>query len=642
MTKVAPGGTWASPISFESLVAGAISPSDLRAEAGRLYWLESRPAEGGRNVAMTWDGGESRQRVGAPFNVRTRVHEYGGAAYAVADETLYFANFTDQRLYAQAGEGEPQALTAEGYRYADMAARPGGGLVAVREDHTGAGEPKNAIVALTGQAGDSGQVLFGESDFVAYPRVSPDGRRIAWIAWDHPNMPWDTTRLYTAELTGAGLTDVQVVAGGHDESVIEPQWSDDGVLHFLSDRTGFWNLYRLAGGAAQAILAKAAEFGGPLWNLGQANYALMGGGRAVAAYGEGGVDRMVVIEPDGAVRPIPLPFAAFGQIRRLDERRIAMLAGSADQTAAVATVDIETGEVQLVRRPSTVSVDAGCISIAQPVTFESGGARGGGRTAHALYYPPRNDAYRLPDGAPPPLIVQAHGGPTSQASATFSLAVQFWTSRGFALVDVDYGGSTGYGRAYRQALNGQWGVVDVEDVIAAARHLVDTGRADPKRVAIHGGSAGGFTVLAALAQSDVFAAGGDFYGVSDLEALAKDTHKFESRYLDTLVGPYPEAKAVYEARSPIHHLEGFTAPLIIFQGSVDPVVPPNQARMILEALRARRVPVAYLEFEGEAHGFRRAETIIAARQAELYFYGKVMGFTPADDLPETPIENLGG
>jgi dipeptidyl aminopeptidase/acylaminoacyl peptidase len=636
MTKVAPGGTWASPISFESLVAGAIGPSDLRADGGRLYWLESRPAEGGRNVAMSWDGGEARPLIGAPFNVRTRVHEYGGAAWTVVDRTAYFANFADQRLHAKAGDGEPQALTGQGYRYADMAARPGGGLVAVREDHTGEGEPKNAVVALSGRAGDDGTVLFEASDFVAYPRVSLDGRRIAWIAWDHPNMPWDTTRLYAASLTEAGLADVAVVAGGHEESVLEPQWSDDGVLHFISDRSGFWNLYRLRDGVAEAVLPKAAEFAGPLWGLGQANYALMDGGRIAAAYSEGGADRLSVIEADGAVRTLPLPFAAIGQIRRLDGRRIAVLAGSADQTASVATIDLESGAVRIVRRPSSVSVDPGCISIAEPIRFESAG----GRTAHALYYPPKNDAYALPDGAPPPLIVQAHGGPTSQASATFSLAVQFWTSRGFALVDVDYGGSSGYGRAYRQALNGQWGIVDVEDVIAAARHLVATGRADPARIAIHGGSAGGFTVLAALAQSDVFAAGGDFYGVSDLEALAKDTHKFESRYLDTLVGPYPEAKAVYEARSPIHHLEGFTAPLIIFQGSVDPVVPPNQARMILEALRARRVPVAYLEFEGESHGFRKAETIIAARQAELYFYGKVMGFTPADDLPPTPIENL--
>jgi dipeptidyl aminopeptidase/acylaminoacyl peptidase len=633
---VAPGGTWASPISFQSLVEGAVNPLDLRVHDGRLYWLESRPSDGGRIVAMTLEGGEAKALTAAPWYVRTRVHEYGGAPYAVANGVLYFSNFSDQRLHALTQDGEPEPLTPEGFRYADAAALPGGGLVAVREDHTDPADVRNAVVRLTGVAGDGGQVLFEGSDFVAYPRPSPDGARLAFIAWDHPHMPWDTTSLWVADLQDGGLANLRCVAGGNEESVLDPKWAADGTLWFISDRSGFWNLYRWDGETVSAVLAKEAEFAGPLWVFGQSNYALMPDGRVLAAYSGEGRDELVLIEKDGRSRHIPVPFVACGALHPLDERRVAMLAAFSGQGPAIITVDVDSGETLLVRRPSAAQVDPAEVSAAQAISFPSAS----GRTAHALYYPPANGAFELPPDQPPPLIVQAHGGPTSQASAGFSLSNQFWTSRGFALVDVDYGGSSGYGRAYRQALNGQWGVVDVEDVIAAAEYLVRTGRADPSRIAIHGGSAGGFTVLAALAGSEVFQAGGDFYGVSDLEALARDTHKFESRYLDTLIGPYPQQKALYEARSPISHLDRFRTPLIIFQGSDDPVVPRSQAIMILEALRARRTPVAYLEFAGESHGFRKSETIIASKQAELYFYGRVLGFTPADELPEVEIENL--
>jgi dipeptidyl aminopeptidase/acylaminoacyl peptidase len=634
----APYGTWASPVSAGSLAEGAVGVSDLRAVDGRLYWLENRPDERGRMVAMTGDAAAARQLTPEGFNVRTRVHEYGGAAYAVVGETLYFSNFADQRLYAQPFGAAPAPLTPAGYRYADCVADGAGGLIGVREDHTGSGEPRNAVVALSGRAGDAGRVLFGDSDFVAYPRVSPDGRRLAWMAWDHPDMPWDDTRLYVADLGPDGLANVEVVAGGSGgEAVMEPRWGADGALYFISDRTGFWNLYVRRGEAAWPILPMEAEFAGPLWILGQSNYALMDGGRTAARYAGVGGDRLVVIGPaQGDIREIALPFTAIGALHALDGRTLALAGASGVQTSAVATVDIETGAVSMVRRPSPVALAPRHIAEAQAITFPGTD----GREVHALYYPPTNGDFTAPAGEAPPLIVQVHGGPTGQASAAFSLANQYWTSRGFAVVDVDYGGSAGYGRAYRQRLNGRWGVVDVEDVIAAARHLADLGRVDPQRVAIHGGSAGGFTVLAALSQSGVFKAGASFYGVADLEALARDTHKFESRYLDNLVGPYPEAKAVYEARSPLNHLDGFSAPLIIFQGADDPVVPPNQAHMIRDALRRRRLPVAYMEFAGEAHGFRRAETLIASKEAELYFLGRVFGFTPADRLAEVAIENL--
>ena len=642
MAQVRPYGAWASPITTASLAEGAIGLADLRVAGRQVYWLETRPAEGGRLVIMTLDGGPARgwiarQLTPERFNVRTRVHEYGGAPYVVSPGGIWFSHFPDQKLYWQAGgEGQPEAVTPDGYRYADAIALPGGGLVAVREDHTDPANVRNAIVRLSGTAG-AGQVLYGESDFVAYPRLSPDGKRLAWIAWDFPAMPWDQTRLYVADLGDVALAEVTQVAGGDGISVIEPQWGADGTLTWLSDESGFWNLYDNRDGAPRPILPRRAEFGGPLWQLGQSNYALLDDGRIVAAAREAGGETLLVIDPiASAARPIALPFLALNSIQKLDEYRIAAIAHSAAETAAVVIVDLMTGEFEAVRRPSPASVPAACISPVEAISFPSAN----GRTAHALYYPPTNAGFAAPAGEKPPLIVQAHGGPTGAASGAFSLSNQFWTSRGFALVDVDYGGSSGYGRAYRQLLSGQWGIVDVEDVIAAARHLAEAGRVDPRRVAIHGGSAGGFTVLAALSQSDVFSAGGDFFGVADLAALARDTHKFESRYLDGLIGPWPQAKAVYDARSPIHHLDGFSAPLIILQGAEDPIVPPNQAHMIRDALRTKGTPVAYLEFAGEGHGFRRAENIIRAKEAELYFYGRVFDFDPADQLEPVEIDNL--
>ncbi|MHB8529295.1 MAG: S9 family peptidase [Caulobacteraceae bacterium] len=628
-------GTWASPISAASLARGAIALCDLSAVDGVPYWLESRPEEGGRQVLMSLEAGVPRQLTPEGFNVRTRVHEYGGAPYVVAGESVWFANFADQRLYVQEAARPPVPVTPGGFRWADLVSCRDGGLIGVREDHTDPAKIDNAVVALSGRPGDPGAVLFGASDFVAYPRPRGDGRRLAWMAWDHPNMPWDDTALYLADLGPGGLSNIERIAGGAGESVMEPQWGAEGALFFISDRGGFWNLYRRRGGETVRILPREAEFAGPLWQLGQANYALMDDGRILARLAEAGRHRLVVIDAAGGVKDLPLPFTQLGAVQRLDGTRAALIAASPEETAAVITVDIETGANTVISRPAAAGIDPRHISRAEAIDFPSGG-----RVAHGLYYPPANGDFAADPAERPPLIVQVHGGPTGQASGALSLANQFWTSRGFALVDVDYGGSSGYGRAYRQRLNGAWGVVDVEDVIAAATHLVRSGLADPTRIAIHGGSAGGFTVLAALCQSEVFKAGASFYGVADLAALARDTHKFESRYLDGLIGPYPAAKAIYAARSPLNRLDGFRAPLIVFQGAEDPIVPPSQAHMILSALRARGLTVAYLEFAGESHGFRRAETLIACKEAELYFLGRVFGFTPADSLPAIPIENL--
>ncbi|WP_199902666.1 prolyl oligopeptidase family serine peptidase [Azospirillum sp. B4] len=649
-TKTAPYGTWASPITAARLAGSEIRLGDLVVDGGVPYWLESRPAEKGRYAVVTPDGaGGIRELTGPEVNARTRVHEYGGGALLVSGGRMYFSNFSDQRLYtAPVAGGAAAALTPPGYRYADCVAGAPGHLYCVREDHSAPGEAKNAIVSLAvdqpqtaDQPGDAGTVLFGDSDFVAYPRPSPDGRHLAWIAWSHPNMPWDTTTLYVATVTAGGLTDVTVVAGGHDESVMEPRWDADGTLYFLSDRSDWWNLYAWSKGMVRPVTRKAAEFGGPLWNLGQSNYALTGDGHAMARYGSAGVDTLAVVDlKTGAVRDLSLPFVAYGGVTLAGTQAV-MMAYAADQTPAVISVDLATGAHTVLRRPAPESLDAGLVSRAKPIEFPTAaGPDGQARTAHAFYYAPTNPGFRAPAGEKPPLLVKVHGGPTSASKPALDLNIQYWTSRGFAVVDVNYGGSTGYGRAYRNRLRGNWGVTDVQDATAVVAYLDQAGLADANRAAIRGGSAGGYTTLAALAFTPVFKAGANYYGVSDMESLAKDTHKFESRYLDSLVAPYPAGKAVYDARSPLHHLDGFSAPLITFQGAEDAVVPPAQSRSIVAALKAKGVPVAYIEFEGEQHGFRKADSIIRAQEAELYFYGRIFGFTPADTLPAVAIDNL--
>jgi dipeptidyl aminopeptidase/acylaminoacyl peptidase len=635
----APYGGWSSPITAESLTANKTDLSELRAVDGRLFWTESDPSQGGRLTLMTEDGrGGVRALTPASMNVRTRVHEYGGAPYIVVGNRIFFSNFKDQKLYVMDIGGEPRAVTPPGYRYADCTPLAGGvGLICVRQDHTDPANVKNALVLISGVEADPGRVLFEGTDFVAYPRVSPDGRRLAFISWNHPNMPWDTTSLHVGDLVGSRLSNVQVIAGGHDESVMEPRWAPAGGLYFVSDRTNFWNLYLLENKSAVPLAPRKAEFAGPLWQLGQANYAVMDNNRLLTRYSEGSRDHLVLGEPArGVAKALPLPFTGLRSIQRVDADHAAMIATSPDVLPAIIVVDVRTGEYRVVRSAGETGLPADMISHAEQIAFPTAG----GRTAYANYYAPRNLGYRAPYGARPPLLVLVHGGPTSQASSAFSPTIQFWTTRGFAVADVDYGGSSGYGRAYRQSLNGEWGVVDVEDVVAVAKYLGAAGKIDAKHTAIRGGSAGGYTVLGALSTTTVFKAGADYYGVSDMTALARDTHKFESRYLDNLIGPLPAAQAVYDARSPLNHLDGFSAPLIVFQGAEDPIVPPNQSRMIVDALKKRGAPVAYMQFAGEGHGFRRSESIIASLNAELNFYGQVFGFTPADRLPPLKIDNL--
>ncbi len=612
---------------------------------GSLFWLESRPGEGGRNTVVRMDAdGTRRALIPAPLNVRTRVHEYGGGAYWVSEGVVYFSNFSDQRLYRQRRNGPPEPLTAAApMRYADgRRDRERHRLLCVREDHTMTGrEPLNAIVGIPLDGGPRdtvGDVLIAGNDFYAAPRLRADGRQLAWLTWNHPNMPWDGTELWVADLRPDGsLHAPRQAAGGTGVSVCQPEWSPDGRLHFVSDDSGWWNLYCLDGGRAVPLCPMEAEFGGPQWTFGRRLYGFESERRLICAYTQHGFWHLGRVDAARrALERFDLPYTTFDNVH-VHQSGIVCTAGSPTDSPAVVRIDANSRAVTVVRRSADFSMDAGCLSVPSAIDYPAED----GATGHALYYPPRNAEYRGPPSARPPLFVKIHGGPTGACAPDLNLMIQFWTSRGCAVLDVNYGGSTGYGRAYRERLDGQWGIVDVDDCVGAVKALVDRGAADPERVAVTGGSAGGFTALCVLTFRGCCAAGSSYYGVSDLKALVRDTHKFESRYLDRLVGPLPEQADRYDRRSPIHFTDGLACPLILFQGLEDAVVPPNQAENMFNAVRSKGLPVAYIAFEGEQHGFRRAEHIKQVLDNELYFYSKIFGFTPADRVAPIPIENLG-
>jgi dipeptidyl aminopeptidase/acylaminoacyl peptidase len=612
---VLPYGSWPSPVTAASLLEKAVSLGGLQVDGDALYWNEGRPAEAGRQVVVRWEPGtEPVDVVPPPFSARTTVHEYGGGAFCVRDGTIFFSNFDDQRLWRVDPGQPPRPITDEpGARYADADVSPAGDLLAcVRERHLDGGDVINDIVEVPVDGSAPPHAVAEGHDFYAAPRYSPTGR-LVWLAWDHPRMPWDGTELEPGP-----------VAGGPEESVSQPRWSPDGALHWISDRTGWWNLYR----EGEPLQPLEAEFAGPDWTFGQSTYALLPDGLVVATWTAAGTARLGVLGQP----PLDLPFTSFSSLRAYGDR-VAAIAASPTSAPAIVVVDPGTGAVEVVRSSRPDPVDPGYLSTPQAVDFPTTG----GRTAHAQFYRPANRDCEGPPGERPPLVVTSHGGPTAAASTDLNLRTQFWTSRGIAVVDVDYGGSTGYGRDYRRQLDGQWGVVDVDDCLAAARHLAATGAVDPARMAVRGSSASGLTTLLALTRG-LFAAGAILYGVADLAALATDTHKFEARYLDRLVGPWPEAADVYRERSPLFQADRLSAPLIVFQGLDDKVVPPAQADVLVDALRRAGLPFAYLRFEGEGHGFRRSETIRRVVEAELSFYGQVLGFEPADDIEPVEIE----
>ena len=638
-------GTWSSPITPEMVPEAGIRLGEIKTDGHDVYWLEGRPAEGGRSVIVRMGGpnGESGPVDVTPegYNVRNRVHEYGGAAYGVNDGVVYFSNFADQRIYRHKIGEQPNPVTVDpdipaGDRFADGRFTPDGRfLVCVRERHVEGREAINEVVAVQVDGGVQ-TVLASGHDFYSFPRLSPDGTRLAYTAWDHPNMPWDEAELWVAALNPDGASSGAVrVAGGSGESIFQPEWSPDGTLHFVSDRTGWWNLYALEEDTAESVFPGNAESGEPQWVFGQSTYAFLPHGCIALIVGGEASRRLAIIDGNRQAHEIELPYTSIGGLVATGND-VLITAASPAAPAAIVRVDTETGVVEVVRKSSELEIDAGLISRPQSVTFPTGD----GEKAHAYYYPPTNPGFKAPASEMPPVIVLSHGGPTSAASASFSLDIQFWTSRGFAVTDVNYRGSTGYGRAYRDALKGQWGVVDTEDCINAARHLVDKGLADGRRAIIKGGSAGGYTTLCALVFHDYFAAGASYYGVADAETLATDTHKFESRYLDGLIGPYPEARHLYRQRSPIDYVDQLSCPVIIFQGLEDEIVPPSQAEAMVEALKVNGVPYAYLPFPGEQHGFRIAANISRTLEAELYFYGKIFGFEPAGEVGPVAVEGL--
>jgi dipeptidyl aminopeptidase/acylaminoacyl peptidase len=636
---LAPYGTWTSPITSAALTQDAVRLADTAIDGEWLYWLEQRPSEKGRGVVCRIGAIGAMEALTADGqSVNSRVHEYGGGAFAVADGVVYFVDAKSQQLYRQPEGGAAQALTAaDGRRHGDLFVdRTRNRLICVAEQHEAHHEARNFLLAIDLEAPHRESVLAEGHDFYAAPRVSPDGSLLTFCTWNHPDMPWESSQVILAVLNAMGaIASQQHIAGGPSESAIEPRFSPAGGLWFLSDRSGFWNLYRWHGERVVAVLDDAAEYGRPPWVLGGAQFAVLETGQAVAIRDVDGISSLVMIDAiTGASTTLPVPYSDLSQLR-VSQHTATFVAASPLDAPALVRLDMVTGHLSVLHHSTALRLDPDTVSEPEAISYPTTG----GATAHALFYAPSNAGFMGAPGELPPLIVISHGGPTTAARSFLNPLIQYWTSRGFALVDVNYRGSSGFGRAYRQALAGQWGVADVDDCVNAATYLADQSRVDRSRMAIRGGSAGGYTTLCALAFRDVFGAGASYYGIGDLAALARDTHKFESRYLERLVGPYPEAAALYAQRSPLLHVQRFSSPLLLLQGLDDKVVPPSQSSAVYEALRTRGVPVAYLPFEGEQHGFRRAATIERAIEAELYFYGKVFGFLPADHLEPIKIDN---
>ncbi len=640
---VAPYGSWKSPITADLLASTYVALDELRVDGDDVYWNELRPADKGRNVIVRRKPDGTRADITPPgFSARTRVHEYGGGCYIVQNGAVYFSNYTDQRLYRQDPGSDPRPLTPPvDMRYADgIIDHHRNRIICVREDHTlNTPQAVTTMVSLDIEKGGEGKILVSGNDFYSTPRLNHDGSKLAWLTWNHPNMPWDGTELWVANVKPDGSLDKsEKVAGGLEESIYQPEWSPDGTLYFSSDRTGWWNLYRQHNNQVEPLYPMEAEFGLPQWGFGSRTFVFDSSNQIICAYTKDGIWHLASLNPTKkTLRPIETPInqILWGNLAEKNGT-VFLIGGSATEPSSIVKIDLSTKETEILHRSREITVDKEYLSIPSSIEFPTEN----GRTAFAFFYPPKNPEYEALEGERPPLLVVSHGGPTSFSPSTLRYEIQYWTSRGIGVVDVNYGGSTGYGREYRKRLNDNWGIVDVQDCVNATRYLSSRREADSERLGIRGGSAGGYTTLCALAFTGTFKAGASYFGVSDLELLARDTHKFESRYLDKLVGPYPERRDIYHARSPIYHVDGISSALILFQGLEDKVVPPDQSEKIFEAVKAKGLPVAYVAYEWEQHGFRRAENIKRSYEAELYFYSKIFHFNPADQIEPVVIENL--
>ncbi|HQQ05079.1 MAG TPA: S9 family peptidase [Kiritimatiellia bacterium] len=622
-------GSWPSPIKPCDLAGACLGIQSPRIVDGTLFWLESRPAENGRCVVCSASG----DAVPSGFSVRNRVHEYGGGAWTFMKGNLFFCNDSDRSIWRCRPKGPPEIfIRSDGARYADLEPDPTRNrLICIRADGA-----LSAVISAD-VLNRTEKVLFSGADFYSSPRVSPDGKSLAWIEWNHPDMPWDSTVLCRADLDAAGNPGPAVrLAGGEKESVVQPQWSPDGRLYFVSDRTGWWNLYRAGAAGDEPVAPMDAEFAQPLWQFGMSNYAFVSDKYLAAAFTRDGLWALALVDTRTMkMRVCDLPFTSYDHVRA-GNGLVVFLAGSPREPGALVSMNAQSGQWTVVKRTTDIGINPDSLSEPEPVAFPSAG----GRTAYGLFYPPRNESFEGPSGEKPPLIVTVHGGPTAAVSPAFSLKTQFWTTRGIAVLDVNYAGSTGYGRVFREALYGQWGIADVDDCCAGAKYLAGRGLVDPDRMVISGGSAGGFTALSSLAFRSVFSAGIIRYGISDCSAMARDSHKFEAHYLDRLIAPYPARRDVYEARSPLFHAEGISRPVIFFQGLEDRVVPPEQTFAMYEALAARGVPAAYVAFEGEQHGFRKEENILRMVESELYFLSRIFNYHSADAPAPVKIANL--
>lgn len=641
MPEVKPYGSWETPISAKKVASKKVGLSEIHIAEDYVYWLETRPSENGRTVLVRLrEGGAKEDLTPEGFNVRSRVHEYGGGSYFLDRETIFFTNFEDQRVYKLVPGKDPRPISPEGnYRYADFSLDKKRGLIwAVCEDHTGENKKgNNYLVSLNPDEPEKHKTATRGHDFYSSPRLSLDGKKMAWVTWDHPNMPWDKTNLHVANLGENGrVENSKVIAGAGSESVIQPKWSPDGSLYFISDKSSWWNLYRWAGGETEHIVDQEAEMGKPQWKFGMSTYDFISSSEMAFTFTKNGRWFLAKKEiENGDIEMGQVPYTQISSVRAAGDK-VWFIGGGPNSPQGVRRYHWEEGKVDTLKLSTSMELDQGYVSTPQSLEFSSGE----NETVHGFFYPPCNKEFVGPKSEKPPLLVISHGGPTSATGDSFSYEIQFWTSRGFSVLDVNYRGSTGFGREYREKLKGEWGLVDVEDCVNGALHLVKEGKVDRDKLVIRGGSAGGYTTLAALTFKDVFDAGASYYGVSDPAALAQDTHKFESRYLDSLIGPYPEEDDIYEGRSPLKHADRVSCPVIFFQGSEDRVVPPDQAEKMYNSIKERGLPTSYLEFEGEQHGFRKEESIRRAFEAELYFYSKIFDFLPGGEVEEIDLVNL--
>ena len=638
--NVRPCGSWKSPVSSDLVASESVALDAVRIHGGTVYWLERRPAEAGRSVIVRMDQGRKQDILPPPYNARSRVHEYGGGVYTTSDEGVFFVNDADQDIYLAGPNRKPERITRTGkdFRYADLDFdQLHRRLVCVCEDHSrGSSEPHNSLVAVDLATGTVSTLLQG-CDFYSSPRTSHGGNRLAWLCWNHPNMPWDGTELWQADIGVDGqLQNAAPVCGDAETSIFQPTWSPDDILYFVTDESGWWNLARLDETAITPVTSLESEFGLPQWVFGQSTFAFSSRDTVYCTHITNGIGHLSLLDTRTLeLNPVKTDYNTFGSICA-SERRVCFTAASETCFPGVVELDTAHHEPRLLASSCNIAIDRGYISEGRQLSF----ATRHNDKSHAIFYPPANRDFEPPPHEQPPLIVLSHGGPTGMADAAMDLRKQYWTSRGFAVLDVNYSGSTGYGRAYKERLKSAWGVRDVEDVCDAALYVADQGLVDRNRLIIKGSSAGGYTVLCALTYHNVFACGASYYGISDLETLLADTHKFEARYTDTLVGPYPEQKQLYHDRSPLHYVDRLSCPVIFFQGIEDRVVPPSQAEKMVNALKEKGIAVSYVAFENEQHGFRQASTIRTALESELYFYSVILGFDTADEPAPVTVHNL--